>query len=415
MSPRRNLLTYLATATLARAATEATGPALLLVSIAALGSGASGSYLVASLTGAAAIGGPIVGALLDRSRRPRRAFSLAMFGLSAGIIAIAVLIGHAPLPALMALAAVTGLTYPALTGAWTAQLPPLVTPRMLQRAYSADAGTYSVASIIGPPAAAALLAVSMTAPLWLPAALLVLALVMLRFVPLAPRPRHTHHSLVSDLRHGMSTIVRRLSLRRTIIITTIAFGGQAAVFICSPLIAQQITGSLAFTGVIFGCLAAGGVLAAGLLLRFPVTRPDATIIVTTIISGIALAAIAVAQNPPLVLVAAFVIGLTEAPQLTAMFLIRSRESPERVRGQVFTTASSLRMSAFALGSAVFGSMLVLGTAAVIWAGVALHVIGLAIGLAAGPPIRRHRLQPKGPPVEQATATPSRDVSRTLGT
>ena len=415
MSQRRNLLTYLATATLARAATEATGPALLLVSIAALGSGASGSYLVASLTGAAAIGGPIVGALLDRSRRPRRAFSLAMFGLSAGIIAIAVLIGQAPLPALMALAAVTGLTYPALTGAWTAQLPPLVTPRMLQRAYSADAGTYSVASIIGPPAAAALLAVSMTAPLWLPAALLVLALVMLRFVPLAPRPRHTHHSLVSDLRHGMSTIVRRLSLRRTIIITTIAFGGQAAVFICSPLIAQQITGSLAFTGVIFGCLAAGGVLAAGLLLRFPVTRPDATIIVTTIISGIALAAIAVAQNPPLVLVAAFVIGLTEAPQLTAMFLIRSRESPERVRGQVFTTASSLRMSAFALGSAVFGSMLVLGTAAVIWAGVALHVIGLAIGLAAGPPIRRHRLQPKGPPVEQATATPSRDVSRTLGT
>ena len=415
MSPRRNLLTYLATATLARAATEATGPALLLVSIAALGSGASGSYLVASLTGAAAIGGPIVGALLDRSRRPRRAFSLAMFGLSAGIIAIAVLIGHAPLPALMALAAVTGLTYPALTGAWTAQLPPLVTPRMLQRAYSADAGTYSVASIIGPPAAAALLAVSMTAPLWLPAALLVLALIMLRFVPLAPRPRHTHHSLVSDLRHGMSTIVRRLSLRRTIIITTIAFGGQAAVFICSPLIAQQITGSLAFTGVIFGCLAAGGVLAAGLLLRFPVTRPDATIIVTTIISGIALAAIAVAQNPPLVLVAAFVIGLTEAPQLTAMFLIRSRESPERVRGQVFTTASSLRMSAFALGSAVFGSMLVLGTAAVIWAGVALHVIGLAIGLAAGPPIRRHRLQPKGTPVEQATATPSRDVSRTLGT
>ena len=150
MPPRGNLLTYLATATLARAATEATGPALLLVSIAALGSGATGSYLVASLTGAAAIGGPIVGALLDRSRRPRRAFSMAMFGLSAGIIAIAVLIGHAPLSALMALAAVTRLTYQVLTGAWTAQLPPLVTPRMLQRAYSADAGTYSVASIIGP-------------------------------------------------------------------------------------------------------------------------------------------------------------------------------------------------------------------------------------------------------------------------
>jgi MFS family permease len=388
MSSRRNLLTYLATATLARAATESTGPALLLTSIAVLGNGASGSYLVASLTGAAAIGGPVVGAVLDRSRRPRLAFGGAMVGLAVGIVGIALFIGHAPLPAIMALAAVTGLAYPALTGAWTAQLPPLVTPAMLPRAYSADAGTYSVASIIGPPAAAALIAVSVKAPLWLPVILLLMALAMLRFVPLEPRIRHAHHSLLSDLRHGAATIVRRLSLRRTILITTIAFAGQAAVFICTPLIAQQLTGSLAFSGVIFAALAAGGVIAAGLTLRFPVTRPDATVIVTTVISGIALAVIGLAHSAALVLIGAFVIGLTEAPQLTAMFLIRSRESPERVRGQVFTTASSLRMSAFAIGSAVFGSMLVFGTTTVIWAGVGLHVIGLALGLAAGPPIRR---------------------------
>jgi MFS family permease len=259
---------------------------------------------------------------------------------------------------------------------------------MLPRAYSADAGTYSVASIIGPPAAAALIAVSVKAPLWLPVILLLMALAMLRFVPLEPRIRHAHHSLLSDLRHGAATIVRRLPLRRTILITTIAFAGQAAVFICTPLIAQQLTGSLAFSGVIFAALAAGGVIAAGLTLRFPVTRPDATIIVTTVISGIALAVIGLAHSAALVLIGAFVIGLTEAPQLTAMFLIRSRESPERVRGQVFTTASSLRMSAFAIGSAVFGSMLVFGTTTVIWAGVGLHVIGLALGLAAGPPIRR---------------------------
>lgn len=410
MSPRRNLITYLATATLARAATESTGPALLLTSIAVLGNGASGSYLVASLTGAAAIGGPVVGAVLDRSRRPPLAFAGAMIGLAVGIAGIALFIGHAPLPAMMALAAVTGLAYPALTGAWTAQLPPLVTPAMLPRAYSADAGTYSVASIIGPPAAA-LIAVSVKAPLWLPVILLLMALAMLRFVPLEPRIRHAHHSLLSDLRHGAATIVRRLPLRRTILITTIAFAGQAAVFICTPLIAQQLTGSLAFTGVIFASLAAGGVIAAGLTLRFPVTRPDATVIVTTVISGIALAVIGLAQSAPLVLIGAFVIGLTEAPQLTAMFLIRSRESPERVRGQVFTTASSLRMSAFAIGSAVFGSMLVFGTTTVIWAGVGLHVIGLALGLAAGPPIRRSgaRRRSQTPPA----ATAGADGPRTL--
>ena len=84
MSPRRNLISYLATATLARAATESTGPALLLTSIAVLGNGASGSYLVASLTGAAAIGGPVVGAVLDRSRRPPLAFAGA---IGSGVVA----------------------------------------------------------------------------------------------------------------------------------------------------------------------------------------------------------------------------------------------------------------------------------------------------------------------------------------
>jgi hypothetical protein len=72
------------------------------------------------------------------------------------------------------------------------------------------------------------------------------------------------------------------------------------------------------------------------------------------------------------------------------------------------------MSAFAVGSAVFGSILVLGTTAVLWAGVALHVIGLGIGLLAGPPIRLHRLRSGRRSGGQAATIPSRDDPRTLG-
>ena len=64
---------YLTTATLSRCATEAAGPALLVATIATLGSATTGSYLVASLTASAAIGGPVVGALIDRARSPRSA------------------------------------------------------------------------------------------------------------------------------------------------------------------------------------------------------------------------------------------------------------------------------------------------------------------------------------------------------
>ena len=397
MSSQGNLPKYLATATLSRSATEALGPALLIVAIAVLGDPATGSYLVAALTGAAAIGGPVVGALLDRTSHPRRAFRSAMISLTVGVAAIALLIGHASLPMLMCLAAVTGLAFPALTGAWTAQIPALVPSTSLPRAYSADAGTYSVASIIGPPAAAALLVVSATAPLWMPVALLLIAIGLISFVPLAPRPKRREHSLISDLRHGAATIVKRPALRRTTLITTISFMGQAAVFICSPLIAQRLTGSLAFTGVILGALAVGGVISAGFLLRFPIRRPDATVIVATVVMAFCLAGFGLANSVPAVLIWAFIIGLAEIPQLSSIFLVRNREAPVRVRSQVFTTGASLRTSAFAVGSAVFGSLLVYGTTFVILCGVGLHVVALAIGLAAGPPITRQRLRPTSTP------------------
>ena len=65
--PITALPAYLATATLARSATESAGPALLVVTIATIGNATTGSYIVSSLTASAAVGGPVIGALLDRT------------------------------------------------------------------------------------------------------------------------------------------------------------------------------------------------------------------------------------------------------------------------------------------------------------------------------------------------------------
>lgn len=77
-------------------------------------------------------------------------------------------------------------------------------------------------------------------------------------------------------------------------------------------------------------------------------------------------------------------GATEPPLISAMFQVRVRESPERVQGQVFTTSASLRMTAFALATALCGWLLHWGVPAVIAFGVGLHVLSLIIGLALGP-------------------------------
>src|SRR5690242_11040506 len=65
---RRGLRRYLAGAAVARAGDEMSGPALLLLGFAVTGRPETGSGLLAGLTIAGAAGGPLFGALLDRSR-----------------------------------------------------------------------------------------------------------------------------------------------------------------------------------------------------------------------------------------------------------------------------------------------------------------------------------------------------------
>ena len=387
MTTRNALPAYLATATLSRSATESAGPALLVTAIATIGNATTGSYLVASLTASAAIGGPVVGALIDRARSPRRGFALAMAIMAAGLAVIALTIGHLAVPVVMLFAVIAGLGYPALTGAWSAQLPKLVPADRITHAYSSDAATYSVAAVVAPPIATALVAVGATVPLWFTVALLLLCAVALRIVPLPKRGSEPHAvTLRQDLRDGLSAILGQVALRRTAIITTIGFAGQAAIFVAAPILAQDIGRSLGFTGVILGTFAVGGVLSAAWFARRPVHRPDRAIIISTVLSGTALACVGLAPTPALLLIAAFAMGATEPPLVSAMFQVRVRESPTRVQGQVFTTSASLRMTAFAIATAACGWLLHVGVLAVITFGVALHVLSLLVGIVLGPPL-----------------------------
>lgn len=65
-----SLRSYLTAATAARAGDEMSGPALLLAGLAVTGSTTDSSTLLAGITVSAAVGGPVLGALLDRAGRP---------------------------------------------------------------------------------------------------------------------------------------------------------------------------------------------------------------------------------------------------------------------------------------------------------------------------------------------------------
>src|SRR5690348_13281456 len=203
----RGLRGYLAGATAARAGDEMSGPAVLLLGFAVTGRPAAGSGLLASLTIAGAAGGPVFGALLDRSRRPDRVLAWALGGYALGITAVQAVLGRLPASAAALVALVAGLFSPAVAGGWTAQLPRVVTGRELDRGSALDALTYTAASLAGPALAAAVAAGLGARPAVLLAAVLVALAIpaacsLSPYRPGPPPPTGHHHAPTPQPRPG---------------------------------------------------------------------------------------------------------------------------------------------------------------------------------------------------------------------
>jgi MFS family permease len=108
----------------------------------------------------------------------------------------------------------------------------------------------------------------------------------------------------------------------------------------------------------------------------------------TALTGCAVAALALAGSFPVALAVMTLAGLAAGPAFASLFTVRQEWSPPELRGQIFTTAASAKIAAFAVGSAlagpVAGAIGVDATIAVTGAGQLLSVLaGLAAG--GGPP------------------------------
>ena len=84
-------------------------------------------------------------------------------------------------------------------------------------------------------------------------------------------------------------------------------------------------------------------------------RPEILVITSTLVMGASMVAAAAASGW-LTLAAVALAGAGEGPQLTALFAIRHRETPARMRGQVYTTAASLKIAGLAGGAALGGPL-----------------------------------------------------------
>jgi MFS family permease len=361
----RRLRTYLAGATISRTGDEMSGPALLLLAMAASDAVSTGPAVVAALTAATAVGGPVLGVLLDRTRRPGRLLALTLLGFAAIIVCVALLLGHVGVTALVAVALIGGLFRPALSGGWSSRLPDVVPARELPRASALDGLTFDVAALAAPVLVGGLALV-------LPPAYAV-ALAVLAILLAAPAahatggmPRRTGRlpRLRQQVLTGFLVIARIRRLRRATVTSVISYAGVGLIFTSAPLLAERVLGKAGYGPWLLALMALAALIGnAAYAARPDRIAPDrvlaATYCVLAAAAGSAALALVAGRTPVgacCLLAAAVLTGAADGPQLSALLRIRHRDTPEEVRGQVFTTAASLKLGGAALGAALCGAL-----------------------------------------------------------
>lgn len=351
---------YLGGAAAARAGDEMSGPALLLAGPVLTGSPSSGPALLAGIMAAAAVGGPLFGVLLDRSARPGRLLAVALALYAAGLAAIVMGLGRVPFAFMVLLAVGAGLLGPALSGGWTSQLPRVAPPPGFPRATALDAMTFSLAALVGPALAGAVAgAAGAPAAVAVSIALIGLALPAAWALPAPARSAPAEPpatSVVADLTAGLRVIAHHRPLARATATSVVSCVGQGALLTCWPPLGAAVLGGADRGALLLSATAASALVANAVLSRRPrPPRPDTVLLGSALL--LVLAPLLAATGHPAALVAAVLLtGAAEGPQLTALFAIRHREAPERLRGQVFTTGASLKITGFALGAALAGAL-----------------------------------------------------------
>jgi predicted MFS family arabinose efflux permease len=100
--------------------------------------------------------------------------------------------------------------------------------------------------------------------------------------------------------------------------------------------------------------------------------------------GLLMATWPLAPSFPVALLLVALAGFMEGPAFAATFATRQRWSPGDLRGQIFTTAASLKLGAFAVGAALAGPAVErLGAGGTLVAAGAVHVLAVMVGIAAG--------------------------------
>lgn len=389
---------------LARIAQTMLSVALVLFTLTHYGSPAlTGLVIFVSLVPGLLIS-PLAGALLDRHGRTRLIivdFVVALAALT--LIGLLALAGELPVWLLVLIVGVASLTNPLSSTGLRSLFPILVPTHLWERVNAVDSNGYIVASIIGPPLAAGLVAL-VGGPMTLIGVGAVFGVAALVLIG-APDPRTvttSSGSLLRDAWEGMQYTWRNRTLRGLgFSISVLNLSGGMTTIVVPLLVLDHLHLGAAAVGWVFAISGGTGILTAFLAGRVDTHDREWSMLVWPM-AGMAVAVALLLATDSLLLVALSMalMGLLNGPLDIAMFTMRQRRTDPALLGRAYAVSMSFNFMGFPVGSAIAGVLAPVSLDGAIIFGVAACLAAVVIAAALVP-----RVEPSVELVRAANPSP----------
>ena len=365
-----SVLRYLAASLPPRTASAGAAVALPLLAVERLGDVAVGGLLVAASLGPSVLAAPLVGAALDRARRP--ALLVAAAGMITAVaFAATAFLGQIPVPVAVVVLAAAGAVAPFYMGGLSSFVAGAIPDG--RRAFAYDALCYNVSAVAG-PALVAVISVFLPAgtALWVLAAAAALGAAAVPAVGLRPHAGAAG-SPWQAIKSGLHRIFSHRPLAVVTASSTLTQLGQGGLAIAAVALSIERIGSPSDGAAVVTSFAIGSLLGALYETARPTRRrPQSAMMAGFLATGLLTIAAAFDLGTTWTVITIGLSGIFTAPTAAAMLYLRNWHSPVHLKSQIFTVSAGFRASASAGGAALaasatgFGGAVTVGAIGLIW-------------------------------------------------
>ena len=328
---------------------------------------------------------PIAGALLDRHGRTR----LVMIDYAVALLAL-VLIGvlalaHAlPVPLLLLISVVSSLTSIFSHTGLRSLFPLIVPERLWERVNAIDSNGYLIATILGPPLAAALVTlVGGATTLILIGIAYGAATIAMIGAPDPDSPSASTGRLLVDAWDGVKYTIRNPTLRGLgMAISLLNVSGGMVTIVVPLIVIDRLHAPEVFVGLVFAGSGVAGMIAALIAGRLDTRGREWNLLVLPM-AGIAVAdllllagagAATVATGLLIVAAGLALGGALNGPMDIGLFTIRQRRTDPAWMGRAFAVSMAFNFVGFPIGAAIAGVLAAISIEAAILVGVGACIL-----------------------------------------